>query len=81
MDHLHVWTDRFSHVFAAGQEFLVMHQVSELQCEDTEAALLCLLCERTLSDWESYAHVFSGEHVTMFLVSTFIFACFSCMNL
>lgn len=49
-----------------------MHNVSGPHSEDLDVAFLCLLCKRTLSNKESYAHVFSREHVTSFLVSIFI---------
>ncbi|XP_056877562.1 uncharacterized protein LOC130518737 isoform X2 [Takifugu flavidus] len=57
-------SDRFP---LLGQEFLVMHNVSGPYSEDLDVAFLCLLCKRTLSNEESYAHVFSREHVTSFL--------------
>lgn len=59
-------------LFFVGQEFLVMHNVSEPHSEDLDVAFLCLLCKRTLSNKESFAHVFSREHVRSFLVSIFI---------
>lgn len=55
---------------------MVMHHKSELRYEDTDVVFLCFLCERTLSNEESYAHVFSREHIASFLVSIFI--CFFC---
>lgn len=74
IDQLH-YCSYFFCFFISGQEFLVMYHMSELQFEDTDVVFLCLLCERTLLNEESYAHVFSREHVTSFLVSIFI--CFS----
>lgn len=74
-DQLHYCIYLFSH-FIAGQEFMIMHHKSELQYEDTDVVFLCLLCERTLSNEESYAHVFSREHIASFLVSISI--CFFC---
>lgn len=61
-----------SFCFVAGQEFLVMHHVLDPHDEARDVAFLCLLCRRILTNEESYAHVFSGEHVTSFLVSIFI---------
>ncbi|KAF3707484.1 hypothetical protein EXN66_Car000657 [Channa argus] len=49
-----------------GQQFIVMYSVG--QNHSTKVAFLCLLCERTLSDIECHAHVFSREHVEKFLV-------------
>lgn len=51
-----------------------MHNVSCPYSGDMDVGFLCLLCQRTLSNEESYSHVFSKEHVTSFLVS--IFFCF-----
>ncbi|KAK2830332.1 hypothetical protein Q5P01_018263 [Channa striata] len=48
-----------------GQQFIVMYNVEQKQ--STKVAFLCLLCERTLSDIECHAHVFSREHVKHFL--------------
>ncbi|XP_067357975.1 uncharacterized protein [Channa argus] len=48
-----------------GQQFIVMYSVG--QNHSTKVAFLCLLCERTLSDIECHAHVFSREHVEKFL--------------
>ncbi|XP_041811634.1 uncharacterized protein LOC121619800 isoform X2 [Chelmon rostratus] len=50
-----------------GQQFMVMHDVCSKWHPFTTVAFLCLLCKRSLSDKECYAHVFSREHVSAFL--------------
>ncbi|XP_076610681.1 uncharacterized protein LOC143335276 [Chaetodon auriga] len=50
-----------------GQQFMVMHDAYSTRHQSTKVAFLCLLCGRSLSDMECYAHVFSLEHVTAFL--------------
>lgn len=46
---------------------MVLYDVG--QNDFTKLAILCLLCKRTLSDADRYAHVVSREHVEKFLVS------------
>ncbi|XP_061903265.1 uncharacterized protein LOC133650251 isoform X3 [Entelurus aequoreus] len=48
-----------------GCEFLVMHDSYDQSREVTVAS--CLLCRKRLSDTECFAHIFSSEHVKMFL--------------
>ncbi|KAM3596057.1 uncharacterized protein V6R79_007508 [Siganus canaliculatus] len=50
-----------------GEHYLIMYDVSGTQHQSTDEAFLCLLCERSLSDKECHAHVFSREHVAAFL--------------
>lgn len=49
---------------------MVKFNVAEGKCPITEAALLCLLCNRKMSLKENYAHVFGREHIEKFIVST-----------
>lgn len=57
----------------AGQQFLVRPDMCVSHHEPIDTRYLCLLCQRMLSNDECYAHVFSREHVTVFLVSIFIY--------
>uniref|UniRef100_UPI003AAF2B39 uncharacterized protein n=1 Tax=Centroberyx gerrardi TaxID=166262 RepID=UPI003AAF2B39 len=50
-----------------GQQFLVAHSIATKWRQPTDWGFLCLLCQRRLSEDESRAHVFSREHVEMFL--------------
>ncbi|XP_037119600.1 uncharacterized protein LOC119130115 isoform X2 [Syngnathus acus] len=50
-----------------GRNFLVSHEVHDAARHATYNSVLCLLCGRRLTDQEGYAHVFSWEHVVMFL--------------
>nr|XP_049606045.1 uncharacterized protein LOC125986518 isoform X2 [Syngnathus scovelli] len=50
-----------------GHNFLVLHEVHDAARHATYNSVLCLLCGRRLTDQEGYAHVFSWEHVVMFL--------------
>ncbi|TKS88453.1 hypothetical protein D9C73_023117 [Collichthys lucidus] len=52
----------------AGQQFLVRPDMYVSHHEPIETRYLCLLCQRTLSNDECYAHVFSREHIAAFLV-------------
>ncbi|XP_071401801.1 uncharacterized protein [Centroberyx affinis] len=50
-----------------GQQFLVAHSIANKRHQPTDWGFLCLLCKRRLSEDDSRAHVFSREHVEMFL--------------
>ncbi|XP_061123862.1 uncharacterized protein LOC133144870 [Syngnathus typhle] len=50
-----------------GCNFLVSYEVHDAARHATYNSVLCLLCGRRLTDQEGYAHVFSWEHVFMFL--------------
>nr|XP_020462489.1 uncharacterized protein LOC109963902 isoform X9 [Monopterus albus] len=57
-------TDRFP---LLGNQFLVTHTACDSQLESRQVGYLCLLCRKRLMNSESYAHVFSREHVERFL--------------
>lgn len=59
----------FLNLIVAGRHFLVMPVVRH---RPTEVGFLCLLCETDLSEDTFCAHVFSRQHVAIFLVSIFI---------
>ncbi|XP_077404578.1 uncharacterized protein LOC144037189 isoform X2 [Vanacampus margaritifer] len=50
-----------------GRNFVALHDAHDAANNATFESLLCLLCERRLSNEEGYAHAFSWQHVTRFL--------------
>ncbi|XP_065803873.1 serine-rich adhesin for platelets-like isoform X2 [Labrus bergylta] len=50
-----------------GRQFIAMHYLYDRLHQPTEVAFLCMLCRRRLSDQECHAHVFSREHITLFI--------------
>ncbi|XP_060914942.1 uncharacterized protein LOC132990618 isoform X2 [Labrus mixtus] len=50
-----------------GRQFMAMHYLYDRLHQPTEVAFLCMLCRRRLSDQECHAHVFSREHITLFI--------------